>query len=1178
MSTITLPNIRVSSDLTIRLKLKDGGVAIDWSTLQNIRVSLYADDQRSMASRCNVSIDEEDSTILVCQYAANKMQYLGVNRVIVQCKYMGEVKTYDKPAFNFVRWTSDQEGEQITIDDPDVDVEISVEDVSSSILQEAVDAAFDAADRANDAAAAAEHMVDIHTGPEGKSPYIGENGHWYEWDEETHQYVDTETNAKGDTGETPDISIGTVTTVEPGTPAAASMGGTPEAPVLNLSIPKGAVGATPNFTVGTVTTGQPGTPVVITITGTAEAPVLNVTIPQGLKGDTGVSADYPITIHNGLDSDATDEALAAFQGKVLDGKVSQLEAKLIDIQTLNSDGSVAFSAPCELKQGETYIFKNISAEDTYFTLNARVTASGSNVEQISPALGWGASVSFTPSADYHFVRIGASYQGRAVTVSVTKVGTFDYRIKELDAELDVVDGKVDDLTEEKVIPFASSIVDVEHGGLDLTTGAEVVTSTRCRTGFLYLKGDVKILLPSGILCSFVMYYNETTKAFDHYVTKNTSDPTISPSTGMIIRLLFTKNPNTLSISPSDVKICVSGTAGEIATIKTQVASLQVQVAENTNAISNIQDCENATSGPVSVACEMLSGKTYLVENTSEHGEYFSINTRETASGPNVEQISPTLGAGQSVYFTPTTTVHFLRLTAPGGDYSGDKVGKVSVKLMSTLDGRIEALEKETAELSEQVSQVQNVENTTSASLSVACEMVAGKTYLVTNTSEHGEYFAINTRETASGNNVEQISSTLGAGASVLFTPTITAHFLRLTAPGGYSGSDKAGKVSVKLMSTIDGRLQTAEEKIASLEETKRVSPSVDFDFAHELLSFIGDADVFGFTQGQAYYPNFMSQLYAKFDALVSAYPGYVSRVDLAEYVGLDYPAYATGYKTYMYIFRPTNEAINTTSTKLRKALFVGGEHSGERVSSYILWCIAKCLCESPNDDYFKLRNSMEIHIIPVLEGYGSIHCGETGYPENLGRVNYNGVNINRNYPTPGWHVSGTGTADYSGAEAGSEFETQLVLEVVDKEKYDMVGDYHSHVETEHVAYFDLSNTPGTDNDSKAREMYSAATDISITFKKNYPQYYGVGGDILPMGPAPHTPNAANGMQYYCLANRGVGVAYLCECPYVISFNNGTHGGGWHEYFTDVLFSLDEYLFRAMLLRFADWCLRHQSLE
>ena len=38
---------------------------------------------------------------------------------------------------------------------------------------------------------------------------------------------------------------------------------------------------------------------------------------KGVKGDTGVSADYPITIYNGLDSDATDQALAAAQGKLL---------------------------------------------------------------------------------------------------------------------------------------------------------------------------------------------------------------------------------------------------------------------------------------------------------------------------------------------------------------------------------------------------------------------------------------------------------------------------------------------------------------------------------------------------------------------------------------------------------------------------------------------------------------------------------------------------------------------------------------------------------------------------------------------------------------------------------------------------------------------------------------------
>ena len=60
MSTITLPNIRVSSDLEIRLKLKDGGVAIDWSTLTNLRAWIYSDAQSSFAGRCDVTVDGED--------------------------------------------------------------------------------------------------------------------------------------------------------------------------------------------------------------------------------------------------------------------------------------------------------------------------------------------------------------------------------------------------------------------------------------------------------------------------------------------------------------------------------------------------------------------------------------------------------------------------------------------------------------------------------------------------------------------------------------------------------------------------------------------------------------------------------------------------------------------------------------------------------------------------------------------------------------------------------------------------------------------------------------------------------------------------------------------------------------------------------------------------------------
>lgn len=49
---------------------------------------------------------------------------------------------------------------------------------------------------------------------------------------------------KGDTGSTPDISIGTVTTLSPGSNATVSLSGTPEQPVMSFGIPQGDKGDT----------------------------------------------------------------------------------------------------------------------------------------------------------------------------------------------------------------------------------------------------------------------------------------------------------------------------------------------------------------------------------------------------------------------------------------------------------------------------------------------------------------------------------------------------------------------------------------------------------------------------------------------------------------------------------------------------------------------------------------------------------------------------------------------------------------------------------------------------------------------------------------------------------------------------------------------------------------------
>lgn len=244
----SLPNVRTTSDLTIKVRLKDGGLAIDWTGLTDIKAWIYSDVQKAIAGRCTVSIDQADSTLLLCDYSAFKPQYLGVNRIIVQCKNEGRTKTYDTPALNFVPFSTMDSRETPLSNPDDIEAHIEVQDVSSSILDEVIIAALNATERANEAAAAAEHMVDIHTGPQGpqgpqgeEGPQ-GEQGPQGEEGPQGEQGPQGEDGPQGPTGATPDISIGTVETGAAGSEAEASMTGTPENPVLNLTIPRGDPG------------------------------------------------------------------------------------------------------------------------------------------------------------------------------------------------------------------------------------------------------------------------------------------------------------------------------------------------------------------------------------------------------------------------------------------------------------------------------------------------------------------------------------------------------------------------------------------------------------------------------------------------------------------------------------------------------------------------------------------------------------------------------------------------------------------------------------------------------------------------------------------------------------------------------------------------------------------------
>lgn len=96
--------------------------------------------------------------------------------------------------------------------------------------------------------------TDGKDGTDGITPHIGDNGNWYLGGTDTGKPSrgatgpagangkDGGQGPRGDTGATPNLQIGTVTTLEAGEDASASISGTPEEPRLNLGIPKGPQG------------------------------------------------------------------------------------------------------------------------------------------------------------------------------------------------------------------------------------------------------------------------------------------------------------------------------------------------------------------------------------------------------------------------------------------------------------------------------------------------------------------------------------------------------------------------------------------------------------------------------------------------------------------------------------------------------------------------------------------------------------------------------------------------------------------------------------------------------------------------------------------------------------------------------------------------------------------------
>lgn len=183
-----------------------------------------------------------------------------------------------------------------------------------------------------------------------------------------------------------------------------------------------------------------------------------------------------------------------------------------------------------------------------------------------------------------------------------------------------------------------------------------------------------------------------------------------------------------------------------------------------------------------------------------------------------------------------------------------------------------------------------------------------------------------------------------------------------------------------------------------------------------------------------------TDVYGWYNALVDS--TYVTKETLGNDQSGTYPIYAYRFKpvsvTSAYVNQGGTAGIPIKSRPV-KILLLTATHGSERPSILALYNaiynIVNNWDKSPILEY--IRFNCEIVVVPIINPYGFV---------NVTRGNVNGVDINRNYNTNSWQYgnSATDNAYYRGASAASEAETKLMQNLIMREPFDFVYDFHTH--------------------------------------------------------------------------------------------------------------------------------------
>ena len=338
----------------------------------------------------------------------------------------------------------------------------------------------------------------------------------------------------------------------------------------------------------------------------------------------------------------------------------------------------------------------------------------------------------------------------------------------------------------------------------------------------------------------------------------------------------------------------------------------------------------------------------------------------------------------------------------------------------------------------------------------------------------------------------------------------------------------------------------------------------------------------------------MKQCYDFLDALMAGYPTIITKYDpmlssdsadakafseMKAYMSSkgfdDYPIYAKGiaegdytigsytnkhiletpaYKTYIYkVSNPSLKAIaDNLGLNPKKVVYIQAAcHAPEFGGSIAVCNFVKYLL-SGNKTATQLLMNFDFYVIPVLEGYSTLHGSY---------VNALGVNVNRNYPTPTWRPY---SSDY-GLASGDQFATNIACGMIEVVKPDVAID--THCLTTNLT-LGVARSPFK---GAADSIMYAASGLIQALVTEYPEYFGA-SQIYPIMELGHHINDAGegsgstaGSYFFY---KGVECYSLCEVLSMVNFyvkDDGTLGSRVNEntlYNSDTI-DMSEFILRTI---------------